>query len=104
MANALLAVFYMSVIFGMFGELCCSMPVAHCRLAIIGFVLACFDKRPGITKVSPRYPITKATSSRYAAFQHPLDVELENVYSEPSSRNAKHAKVFNQERWTEIPL
>ncbi|KAG2349356.1 hypothetical protein BDR05DRAFT_224621 [Suillus weaverae] len=88
MANALLAVFYMSVIF-----------------AIIGFIVAYFDKHPGITKVSPRYPITKATSSRFAAFQYPLDVELENVYSEPSSGTAKHAKkAHTEERWTEIPL
>ncbi|KAG2747444.1 hypothetical protein P692DRAFT_20737121 [Suillus brevipes Sb2] len=91
MANALLAVFYMSVIF-----------------AIIGFVLACFDKRPGITKLSPRYPITKASSSHFAAFQYPLD-ELEGVYSDvysgPSSQNAKYAKkARTQERWTEIPL
>jgi hypothetical protein len=104
MANALLAVFYMSVIFGMFGESCLSMPTAHYRLAIIGFVLACFDKRPGITKLSPRYPITKASSSHFAAFQYPLD-ELEGVYSGPSSQNAKYAKkARTQERWTEIPL
>lgn len=87
MANALLAVFYMSVIF-----------------AIVGFVLACFDKRPGITKVSPRYPITKASSSHFTAYQYPLD-ELEGVYSGPSSQNAKYAKkARTQERWTEIPL
>lgn len=104
MANALLAVFYMSVIFGMFGESCFSMPVAHYRLAIIGFVLACFDKRPGITKVSPRYPITKASSSHFTAYQYPLD-ELEGVYSGPSSQNTKYAKkARTQERWTEIPL
>ncbi|KAG1843565.1 hypothetical protein DFJ58DRAFT_747831 [Suillus subalutaceus] len=87
MANALLAVFYMSAIF-----------------ALIGFVFACFDKHPGITKVSPRYPITKAASSHFAAFQYPLDVELENVYSEPP-RKAKHTKkAHDEERWTEIPV
>ncbi|KAG2364446.1 hypothetical protein BDR07DRAFT_1401317, partial [Suillus spraguei] len=54
MANALLAVFYMSSVF-----------------ALIGFVFAYVDKHPGITKVSPRYPVTKAASSRFAAFQYP---------------------------------
>lgn len=88
MANALLAVFYMAAIF-----------------ALIGFVIACFDTHPGITKVSPRYPITKAASSRFAAFQYPLDVELENVYSEPPTRKARHTKkAHTEERWTEIPL
>lgn len=88
MANALLAVFYMSVIF-----------------AIIGFVFACFDRRPGITQVLPRYPANKATSSHYGAFRYPLDVELESVHSEPPSRKAKRAKkAHTKERWTEIPL
>lgn len=87
MANALLAVFYMSSIF-----------------ALIGFVFAYIDKHPGITKVSPRYPVTKAASSRFAAFQYPLDVELEDVYPEPP-RKAKHTKrAHSQERWTEIPV
>ncbi|KAG2147347.1 hypothetical protein BD769DRAFT_1415774 [Suillus cothurnatus] len=88
MANALLAVFYMSSIF-----------------ALVGFVFAYFDKHPGITKVSPRYPITKAASSRFTAFQYPLDVELENVYPEPPTRKAKHTKkARTEERWTEIPV
>jgi hypothetical protein len=105
MANALLAVFYMSSIFGMFNESCHPMSVAHHRLALVGFVFAYFDKHPGITKVSPRYPITKAASSRFTAFQYPLDVELENVYPEPPTRKAKHTKkARTEERWTEIPV
>ncbi|KAG2146952.1 uncharacterized protein EDB93DRAFT_458554 [Suillus bovinus] len=87
MANALLAVFYMAAIF-----------------ALTGSVLAHLDKHPGIAKVSPRYPITKAASSHFAAFQHPLDVELENVYPEPSNKKAKDKKAHTQERWTEITL
>ncbi|KAG2149171.1 hypothetical protein DEU56DRAFT_54045 [Suillus clintonianus] len=58
MANALLAVSYMSVIF-----------------AIVGFVIAYIDIHPGAARVSPRYPITKAPSSHFAALQHPLDPE-----------------------------
>ncbi|KAG1754220.1 hypothetical protein EDB19DRAFT_1665324 [Suillus lakei] len=86
MANALLATYYMSVIF-----------------AIIGFVIAYIDKRPGIAKVSPRYPITKAASSQFGALQYPLDVEMENVYAEPPVRNAKRAKKA-EERWTDIDI
>lgn len=88
MANALLAVFYMSAIF-----------------ALIGFAFSCIDKRPGITKVSPRYPVSKAPSSSFTAFRYPLDVELDNVYSEPPTRKARHAKkAHTEERWTEIPV
>ncbi|KAG1832725.1 hypothetical protein EV424DRAFT_1089124 [Suillus variegatus] len=88
MANVLLAIFYMASIF-----------------ALVGLVLASCDKHPGITKVSPRYPITKAASSHFAAFQHPLDVELENAYPKSSSKKAEHIKEGRtHERWTEIPL
>ncbi|KAG0705208.1 hypothetical protein DFH29DRAFT_304632 [Suillus ampliporus] len=88
MANALLALSYMSVIF-----------------AIIGFVIACFDKHPGIATVSPRYPITKAASSRFAALQYPLDVEMDNMYTQPPARKQKHTKKPHvEERWTEVPL
>ncbi|KAG2115357.1 uncharacterized protein F5147DRAFT_677057 [Suillus discolor] len=88
MANVLLAVFYMASIFG-----------------LVGLVLASRDKHPGITKVSPRYPITKAASSHFTAFQHPLDPELENAYPKSSSKKAEHMKEgHTHERWTEIPL
>lgn len=105
MANVLLAVFYMASIFGMSSESCHSNPVAYYRSALVGLVLASCDKHPGITKVSPRYPITKAASSHFAAFQHPLDVELENAYPKSSSKKAEHIKEGRtHERWTEIPL
>ncbi|KAG1756250.1 uncharacterized protein EDB91DRAFT_3332 [Suillus paluster] len=88
MAHALLALSYMSVIF-----------------AIIGFVIAYIDKHPGIATLSPRYPITKAPSSQFAALQYPLDVEMDNMYTPYPARNPKHPKRAHiEERWTDIPL
>jgi len=89
MAHALLAVSYMSVIF-----------------SLLGFVISHIDKYPGAVKVSPRYPITKAPSSRFAALQYPLDAEMENVYTAHSAKKAKHAKKVHveQETWTDIPV
>jgi hypothetical protein len=73
-------------------------------LALIGFIIAHIDKYPGVVKVSPRYPITKAPSSHFAALQYPLDVEME--YAQYPVRKAKNAKRthLEEERWTEIPV
>ncbi|OJA11990.1 hypothetical protein AZE42_04750 [Rhizopogon vesiculosus] len=89
LAHTLVAMSYLSVIF-----------------SLIGFIISHIDKYPGVVKVSPRYPITKAPSSRFAALQYPLDVEMDNVYTQHPARKAKHARKTHveEERWTDIPV
>jgi hypothetical protein len=106
--HVLIGFYYTSMIFGMFGESCYSMPVAHFHLAIIGFVITYIDRRAGSApKVSPQYPNARAAGPPFgvAAFQYPQDVELENVnvITELPARMAKQVHAETR-RSSESPV
>jgi len=106
LAHVFIGFYYTSVIFGMFGESCYSMPVAHFHLAIIGFAITYIDRRAGSApEVLPHYPNARATGPPFGvtAFQYPQDVELENVnvITELPARKAKQA---HAERSSESPV
>jgi len=104
MAHGLLAASYLSVVFCTYALVVGVLPLTLV-LALIGFIISHIDKYPGVAKVSPRYPITKAPSSHFAALQYPLDAEMETVYTQYPPRKAKQArKPGEEERWTEIPV
>jgi hypothetical protein len=89
LAHFLIGFHYTSVIFGMFGESCCSMPLAHFHLAIIGFVITYIDRRAGCApKVSPQYSNAQVANSPFTTFQYPQGVEFKNV---KVFRNARQA-------------
>ncbi|KIJ17324.1 hypothetical protein PAXINDRAFT_168021 [Paxillus involutus ATCC 200175] len=89
LANVQLAMAYMCAIF-----------------ALVGFVISWIDKLPGVAKVTPRYKITKAPSSHFAAHSHPLDDET-NYTPYPSKALSKHSKdsvTSRYEKWSNIPV
>ena len=107
---ALLPVAYLSFILSMFFEHRYTTQSECFIVAFIGFGISWTDKYPGAIEVQLRYKITKAPSSHFAAWAHPLDEEL--AYKLPP-RPAKPAP-FRQTReptsmrrhdhWTEIRL
>jgi hypothetical protein len=94
LAYVLIGFHYTSVIFGMFGESCCSMPLAHFHLAIIGFVITYIDRRASSApKVSPQYLNAQLANSPFTTFQYPPGVEFKNVkvFTGLPARNARQA-------------
>ncbi|KAF8448072.1 hypothetical protein L210DRAFT_849203 [Boletus edulis BED1] len=65
-------------------------------LALIGCIVSWIDKFPGAVKVTPRYPITKAPSSHFAAYAHALDENYTRPPAKASSRN--------NSGWSDVPL
>ncbi|KAH0830480.1 hypothetical protein J3R83DRAFT_1929 [Lanmaoa asiatica] len=67
-------------------------------LALIGFIISWIDKLPGAVKVTPRYPITKAPSSHFAAYAHDLD----GIYTDPPVKMSSRSR--NNSGWSDVPL
>jgi len=65
---------------------------------LIGCIIAWIDKLPGAVKVTPRYPITKAPSSHFAAYGHDLD----GSYTRPPVKVP--TKPRNNSGWSDVPL
>lgn len=79
-------------------------------LALVGFGIAWADKYPGAIEVQPRYKITKAPSSHFAALAYPLDEELACKLPSPPVKqvSSRHMRQPNgmprRDRWTDVPL
>lgn len=69
-----------------------------CALALVGFIISWIDKFPGAVKVMPRYPITKAPSSHFAAYAHDVDESYTRPPIKASSRSRNHSG------WSDVPL
>ncbi|KAF8553412.1 hypothetical protein OG21DRAFT_1497738 [Imleria badia] len=67
-------------------------------LASVGFIISWIDKFPGAVKVMPRYPITKAPSSHFAAHGHDVD----ESYTRPTLKASSRSR--NNSGWTDAPL
>ncbi|KAF9232978.1 hypothetical protein BU15DRAFT_66988 [Melanogaster broomeanus] len=85
LANVQLAMAYVSPIF-----------------ASVGFVISWIDKFPGVVKVTPRYTITKAPSSHFAAHSYPLDDEMK--YTPQPSKRSKDSLASRHDKWSDIPV
>lgn len=79
-------------------------------LALVGFGIAWADKYPGAIEVQPRYKITKAPSSHFAALAYPLDEELARKFPPPPVKqvSSRHMRQPNgmprRDRWADVPL
>ncbi|KAG6376049.1 hypothetical protein JVT61DRAFT_2017 [Boletus reticuloceps] len=69
-------------------------------LALIGCIVSWIDKFPGAVKVTPRYPVTKAPSSHFAAYAHALDEH----YTRPPGPAKMSSRSRNNPGWSDVPL
>ncbi|KAF9228037.1 hypothetical protein BS17DRAFT_418063 [Gyrodon lividus] len=83
-----------------------AMAYIPATFALTGFVISWMDKLPGVVKVTPRYAITKAPSSHFAAHSHPLDDETKYTPypSKASSKRSKESMTSRYEEWSDIPV
>ncbi|KAL4067533.1 hypothetical protein J3A83DRAFT_3677118 [Scleroderma citrinum] len=79
-------------------------------LALVGFGVSWANKYPGVVEVRPRYKITKAPSSHFAALAHPLDEELTHKIAPYPVRPAPcwHVRepiaMLRHDHWSDVPL
>ncbi|KAI9566531.1 hypothetical protein HD554DRAFT_1124144 [Boletus coccyginus] len=74
------------------------MAYVSSAFGLIGFLISWIDKFPGAVKVMPRYPITKAPSSHFAAHAHDLD----GNYTHPPVKVSCRSR--NNSGWSDVPL